>query len=185
MQKITAVMERAVCATPEMLPTARFHSKLPKKDRDAVLSECRRISDGTFLGLDLTREILSIEANGFGDTIWLGAEHALTGFACCHQGAGSEAGSSQTLVKFAAVSLGGDAQGDFEKLMLACEKFATTRGVKRLVAGTNTGRAACYEALLGLGFWSGMNGIATLKPAADTGVDGYNVPGIFAVDDWR
>lgn len=30
-----------------------------------------------------------------------------------------------------------------------------------------------------------MNGIAMVKPAAGDSVDGYNVPGLFAVDDWR
>jgi GNAT superfamily N-acetyltransferase len=185
MQRISAVMERAVDVAPAMPPTARFYSELTEKDRQAVLAECRRIADGTFAGLDLTREILSIEANGFGDTIVLGAEHALTGFACCHQGAGSEAGSAQTLVKFVAVDPGSDARAEFEKLMAACESFAALRGTKRLVAGTNTGRAACYEALLDLGFRSWMNGIAMLKPAVGAGVDGYNVPGVFAVDDWR
>ena len=185
MQRITAVMEQAVDAAPEMPPAARFYSELTKTDQQAVLAECRRIADGVFPGLDLTREVLSIEANGFGDTIFMGAEHALTGFACCHQGAGSEAGSAQTLVKYAAVSPGGDVRTEFGKLIAACESFAALRGTKRLVAGTNTGRAACYEALLDLGFRSWMNGIAMLKPAADAGVDGYNVAGIFAVDDWR
>lgn len=185
MQRITAVMDRAVDAAPEMPPTVRFYSELTEKNRQAALVECRRIADGAFSGLDLTREILSIDAKDFGDTILLGGEHALTGFACCHQGAGSEAGSAQTLVKFAAVSPGGDARTEFENLIAACESFAALCGTKRLVAGTNTGRAACYDALLDLGFRSWMNGIAMLKPAADAGVDGYNVPGVFAVDDWR
>jgi len=185
MQRITAVMDRAVDAAREMPPTVRFYSELTEKDRRAALAECRRIADGAFSGLDLTREILSIDAKDFGDTILLGAEHALTGFACCHQGAGSEAGSAQTLVKFAAVSPGGDARTEFVKLMVACENFAALRGTKRLVAGTNTSRSACYDALLDLGFRSWMNGIAMLRPAADAGVDGYNVPGVFAVDDWR
>lgn len=185
MKRIIAVMDRTVDAATAMPPTARFFSQLQDKDRQAVLVECREIAGGLCTGLDLGAEIQSIDANGFGDTILLGREGGLTGFACCHQGAASEAGSPQTLVKFAAVASGVDGAAEFEKLMAACETFAALRGTKRLVAGTNTGRVECYEALLAMGFRSWMNGIAMLKTAPDAPSDGYNIPGVFAVDDWR
>lgn len=185
MSRITAVMEKLVEGAPELPVTARLFSELVAADRHATLGECRRIADGIHPGLDLTNEILSIVESGFGDVILLSDGDALTGFACCHQGAGSEAGSPQTLVKFAAVLPGADARARFERLMAACEKFAASRHTKRLVAGTNTGRSACYDAMLGLGFRSWMNGIAMLKPAAGVDADGYNRPEVFLVDDWR
>lgn len=185
MKRVTAVMDRAVDTAPEMPPSAGLFSDLPNGDREAALTECRGIADGIYTGLDLGAEIRSIDANGFGDTVLLSRDGALTGFACCHQGAGSEAGSPQTLVKFAGVLPGPEGPAAFENLMAACEWFAARCGTKRLVAGTNTGRAECYEAMLAMGFRSWMNGIAMLKSAGNMHEDGYNVPGVFAVDDWR
>ena len=185
MKRITAVMERAVKADGEMPAEVRCFSDLPSSEKPAVLRECRRIAESVYGGLDLGGEILSIDRAGFGDTILLGQESAMTGFACCHQGRGSEAGSPQTVVKFAAARSAANASSEFEKLMTACEVFAALRGTNRLVAGTNTGRTECYEAMLDMGFRSWMNGIAMLKTAGGDGNDGYNVPGVFSVDDWR
>lgn len=185
MQRITAVMEKSVKAAPELPTGVRLFSELRDEDRQAALAECRTISGGVFAGLDLSGEILSIEARGFGDTILLGPDRALTGFACCHQGAGFEAGSEQTLVKFAAVRADADVRAGFENLISACEGFAALRRTERLVAGTNTGRVEAYEAMCEMGFRCWMNGIAMLKSAADAHGDGYNLPGVFAVDDWR
>lgn len=185
MRRITAVMDKMVEPSSRMPLTARLFSELSEKERQSVLVECGEIANGVFSGLDLGAEILSINANGFGDTVLLGREGEVTGFACCHQGAGSEAGSPQTLVKFAAVAAGVDGATEFEKLMGACESFAALRGTSRLVAGTNAGRAECYETMLAMGYRSWMNGIAMLKTAPDVDHDGYNIPGVFAVDDWR
>ena len=185
MKRITAVMDRTVRPETEMPPTARLFSELAVSERPAVLDACRSIAGSVYRGLDLTGEILSIDRAGFGDTVLLGPDTAMTGFACCHQGSGSEAGSPQTLVKFAAVRPAENGPAEFEALMTACEVFAAARETERLVAGTNTGRAECYEAMLDMGFRTWMNGIAMLKTAGDARGDGYNVPGIYAIDDWR
>ena len=93
----------------------------------------------------------------------------------------SEAGSGQTVVKFAAVPPGEAAPRAFGRLVDACERYAAQRGTTRLVAGTNTGRSECYDTLLALGFRTWMNGIAMIKPNNP----GYNVSGTFVIDDWR
>lgn len=185
MSRITAVMEKPVEAPPEIPASITLFSELKEAERPAVLAACREVAGAVYVGMDLSQEIRSIDDSAFGDTILLYQDSALTGFACCHQGAGSEAGSPQTLVKFAAVLPGANAARAFGRLMEACENFAAQRGTARLVAGTNTGRSACYEALLEMGFRSWMNGIAMLKPAPGTPTDGYNLPDVFAVDDWR
>ena len=183
MKRITAVMDRTVRPETGMPPTARLFSELAASERPAVLDACRSIAGSVYRGLDLTGEIMSIDRAGFGDTVLLGPDTAMTGFACCHQGRGSEAGSPQTLVKFAAIRPGENAPAEFEALMTACEAFAALRSTNTLVAGTNTGRAECYEAMLGMGFRSWMNGIAMLKTAGDARGHVYNVPVIYAIDD--
>lgn len=185
MSRITAVMEKPVKAPPAIPASVSLFSQSNEAGRAGVLAECREIAGAVYEGMDLTREIRSIYEHDFGDTILLRQGGALTGFACCHQGAGSEAGSPQTLVKFAAVLPGAGTRQAFRSLVAACESFAARRGTARLVAGTNTGRSACYEAMREMGFRSWMNGIAMLKPAGGTSPDGYNLPDVFAIDDWR
>ena len=181
MQRVTAVMEKSVDLSRRLPPDLVRFSSLNGVERDGVLKQCSDITDRIYPGLDLSGEIQAIERYGFGDTIILRVGAGVTGFACCHQGAMSEAGSGQTVVKFAAVSPGGAAPRNFGRLVDACERFAALRGTTRLVAGTNTGRSDCYEALLALGFRTWMNGIAMMKPDNP----GYNVPGTFVIDDWR
>ena len=185
MKRITLVKDRVVRPATDLPVTVRCVSELPASGKPSVLRECRRMAESVYGGLDLGGEILSIDRPSFGDTILLGQESAMIGFACCHQGRGSEAGSPQTVVKFAAVRSAANASSEFEKLMTACEVFAALRGTNRLVAGTNTGRTECFEAMLDMGFRSWMNSIAMLKTAVGDGNDGYNVPGVFSVDDWR
>lgn len=181
MQRVTAVMDKQVDLTSVMPTDAACFSSLGDADREVALKQCAAITEAVYAGLDLTGEILSIDENRSGDTLLLQIDGHLAGFACCHQGAGSEAGSSQTLVKFAAVSPGASAGSYFARLLESCERFAAQRGTVRLVAGTNTGRRTCYETMLKAGYRTWMNGIAMIRPDHD----GYNTPATYVIDDWR
>lgn len=181
MQHITAVMDKQVAENAKLPGDCRLFSELDDAQCDEAVRRCREIADSIHPGLDLGGEIRSIAENGYGDTLLIDGAGEVNGFACCHQGAGSEAGSAQTLVKFACVSPGVAAPATFDRLVLSCEAYCASRGVTRLVAGTNTGRRECYEALLGAGFRTWMNGIAMLRPDGP----GYNRPGNFVIDDWR
>lgn len=180
MQRPTAVMEK----TPDPALRAfgvRLYSDLSGDEQEAALRDCRAVADTVYPGLDLTREIVSLARQGYGDTLLLDRDGAVAGFAVCHHGAMSEAGSGQLVVKFGAVRLGVDAPGHFRDLLLAAEGLAAARGAPRLVCGTNTGRIAVYRIMLDAGFRTFMNGIAMLRP----GSSGYNVPEAYVIDDWR
>jgi GNAT superfamily N-acetyltransferase len=181
MQRITGVMAKEVPADAGFPDGAGLYSDVPASDREAVLSACRDVTDSIYPGLDLAREITTIGEKRLGDTLLVRRDGQIVAVACCHQGAGTEAGSAQALVKVAAVRSGPEAAADFDCLLAAVEAFAASRGVTRLVAGTNAGRAECYEAMLAAGFKTWMNGVAMHRPAGD----GYNRPGVFAIDDWR
>mgnify|MGYP003668766678 CR=1 FL=1 len=181
MQAITGVMDRQVDPQAGLPEEGRLLSTLALAERERALAGCRDVADAVFPGLDLSGEILSIAACGFGDTLLIEAGGTVRGFACCHQGAMSEAGSAQVLVKFAAVLPGAAAADDFARLLAGAEGFAAGRGVRRLVAGTNTGRAGCYRAMQSAGFRTWMNGVAMMRPSGP----GYNRAGVFAIDDWR
>ena len=150
---------------------ASYYDEIGEDERRQALGDCRSVTDAIWPGLDLSGEITSIDCEGFGETVLLDRDGRIAAFACCHHGAGSEAGSAQAPQQ---------AQ-DFRRLLDACAGLAARRGVTRLVAGTNTGRSECYHAMQEAGFRTWMNGIAMLRPEAD----GYNRTGVHVIDDWR
>ena len=147
-------------------------------DRAVALAACRRVSDAVFPGLDLTREVEAVAAQGLGETVLLDPADA-AGFALCHIGAGSEAGSGTLFVKFACVRPG-DAAG-FGRLIDACEHLAAVRGARRVVASVNRGRDGAYRVLRERGFGVDLIGVAMHRPDGA----GYNRSEVYAIDDWR
>ena len=115
-------------------------SHVPPPERAGTIEAIRTLTDTVFPGLDLGREISSVETQRLGDTVLSYDEGRLAGVAICHCGAGSEAGSGVCYVKFGAVSPGEAAAERFGRLLDACETFAEASGLDRLVAGVNTGR---------------------------------------------
>ena len=116
-----------------------------------------------------------------GDTVLLWSDDKLTGFAICHSGAGTEAGSGACYVKFGAARPGRHAERDFDRLLHACEEFARARGAARLSAGVNAGRDQAYRLMLARGFRTEFLGLTMNKPNEP----GYNRPDVYLIDDWR
>ncbi len=59
--------------------------RLPVRDRDDALAECRALTESLQPGLDFTRELALTEQLALGDTVLVrGADGALVGFALCH-----------------------------------------------------------------------------------------------------
>jgi GNAT superfamily N-acetyltransferase len=147
-----------------------------------LLRHCREISDHIYPGLDLTQEILSVNEMKLGDTILLMNGVRLEGFAVCHVGAGTEAGSDTCYIKFGAVrSDQAKALERFSKLVSACSGFASKAGAQNVEAGVNFGRTHAFEELTRLGFRTLFQGIAMQRPNDP----GYNTSGVLAIDDWR
>jgi N-acetylglutamate synthase-like GNAT family acetyltransferase len=155
-----------------------LYSLISPANRDAALAACREVAGSVFPGLDLSREIAAIAAQGLGETLLLGKDGA-AGFALCHVGSGSEAGSGNLFVKFAACRPGDHTS--FERLLGACEALARAKGVLRIFAGCNAARTEAYRLMQNRGFRADMIGVAMHRP----GGIGYNRPGIFVIDDWR
>ena len=143
----------------------------------ASLRACAELTEQIFPGLDLQREILAIGDQALGETVLLPEG----GFAACHVGKGSEAGSGVTYVKFGAVRPGRDAPALFDRLLAACEALAAERGCSKLVAGVNTARHAAYRSMMERGFRAFLHGVAMQRPNEA----GYNRPDCFVIDDWR
>jgi len=175
-QRLTPVMAK--------VPTAggaapRLLSALAPPDRATAIAACRAVADTVFSGLDLTREITAIAEQNLGETLLLTCDDTIAGFALCHLGKGSEAGSGALFVKFACVRPG--AADDFAALLDACETLATQRSAQRIIAGVNMAREAAYRLMLARGYRAEIIGVAMLRPVQP----GWNRPEIFALDDWR
>ena len=157
------------------------YSEVPSHARATCLAACRALTDAVHPGLDLQSEIQAVAVQHLGDTVLIHDGPELVGFAICHIGKGSEAGSGAAYVKFGAVRPGPDASKSFDRLLTACEALATARGSAQLVAGVNTARHDAYRMMLERGFRTMLEGVAMQRPNEP----GYNRPDRFVIDDWR
>lgn len=127
---LTAVLSAPISSSPAA-DSAEWTTYSAEPDQVGRLADCAALTDTVYPGLDLSRELRACHEQGLGDTVLLVDG---SGFAVCHVGPGSEAGTGTCVVKFAAAR----AASDFERLVGACAGFAASRGAARLAAGMNT-----------------------------------------------
>ena len=173
-------MAKPIQAVGQDLPETKY-SKLDSQQRSDCLKGCSQLTDAIYSGLDLSCEILAVHAQNLGDTVLLWDETGLTGFAICHCGAGSEAGSDVCYVKFGAVRPGTQAASQFEQLLDLCEAYGATQKMSRLVAGVNTSHDAAYTRMVARRFRTEIIGVVMHKPNEPS----YNRSDVFVLDDWR
>jgi len=179
-RSLTVIFEKTVDPNREAPNGSYTYSQLNERRQSDALAACRRLTDGIYPGLDLTSEVESIHAQSLGDTVLL-RDADLVGFAACHSGAGSEAGSGVYYLKFGAVVPGQSAREHFGRLLRACETFAGRAGATRIVAGMSADRREAYEEMLSAGFRVSLLGTSMHRPNEP----GWNQPDVFVVDDWR
>jgi hypothetical protein len=177
---LTPVMSKQVGAGTPQQSYSRF-SALSEDQKQQALSECRRVTDEILDGLDVSREILAVDAQRLGDTILLLDGSHIHAFAVCHIGPRTEAGSGVCYVKFGAVWPGTKAHANFEQLLNSCESLAASQGVSMLSAGVNMARHEAYQIMVGRRYRTDLMGVA-MQSGNDPG---FNRPGVFVLDDWR
>jgi hypothetical protein len=203
---LTAVMSKEVIPNSansinnESLQWSKYSdvSKGEQESDEYLLKGCRGLTTAIYDGLDLRVEIMSVIKQKLGDIVLIWDPDStnnitsnngrdIAGFAICHCGKGSEAGSDTCYIKFAAVrppTSDNDAlfaANNFDRLIDACTTFASQQGLSRLVAGANTSRRQAYGKILSKGFRIDMLGVVM-----QNGVDvGYNRPDAYIIDDWR
>lgn len=177
---LTAIMSKAVKSAKSEAQWTKFSTISPDEQTEA-LRNCRELTDAIYEGLNVENEIRAVANQNLGDTILLSDNSKLAGFAVCHTGAGTEAGSGTCYVKFAAVRPGKNAELNFNRLLDACEEMAAAENLTRLAAGVNTARIEAYRQMLARGFRTDLQGVAMDKPNEA----GYNRPDVYLIDDWR
>jgi len=151
-------------------------------DLASVVAGCVPVTDTTYPGLDVAREIQATATQKLGDTVLVfGDGGEIEAFAVCHTGAGSEAGTGACFVKFGAALPGPGAEERFRRLLDACEAFAAAQGAQAIVAGVNTARRGAYQALLDRGFKAELIGVTMHRPDESA----YHDDSAWVIDDWR
>jgi GNAT superfamily N-acetyltransferase len=177
---LTAILSKPVASSDSVVNWSRM-SQLSESEQAAALHGCREVTEAVYDGLDVGGEIQAVAEQRLGETVLLWNRSHLAGFACCHCGAGTEAGTGTCYIKFGAVLPGPAAAQHFDQLLRACEALAVSQSLSRLVAGVNLGRQEAYQRLLASGFRADMVGVAMEKPNEP----GYNHGGVYLIDDWR
>jgi GNAT superfamily N-acetyltransferase len=180
-RRLTMVFEKRVDPKAQPFFSWSVLSKLDDGQRREALRACRQLTGMIYEGLDLTPEIASIAAQDLGDTVLVWGENGLIGFAACHVGPGTEAGSGACFVKFGAAAPGLNVRDSFKKLLLSCELFTKHAHADRMMLGVNSGRQEAYEELLSAGFRILRTGIAMHRPRSP----GFSRAGDFVIDDLR
>src|ERR1700761_26866 len=161
---LTAIMTFAAeGARSEHIKAPMLLSALKKNQREAAIEACGRLTHRIDMGLDLGGEIRSVLARRTGDVVLTYTRNALDGFAVCLNGAGSEGGEKTCYVKFGAARGGAGAAERFDRLLEACEAFASLRGAV-VEAGVNMAREDAYRCLRSRGYRGLMQGVAVQRP---------------------
>jgi GNAT superfamily N-acetyltransferase len=151
-------------------------------DVAVIIAACTRVTDATYPGLDVTREIEAAVTQKLGDTVVvLDDAGGVDAFAVCHTGPGSEAGTGACFIKFGAALPGPGADDRFARLLTACEAFAAEAGAEAIVAGVNTSRRGAHQALLDRGYRAQLVGVTMHKPDESA----YHDESAWVIDDWR
>jgi GNAT superfamily N-acetyltransferase len=170
---LTAVLSAAVGSNRNSVGWSNYSAD---PDQGGRLADCAVLTNSIYPGLDVSREIRACHEQRLGDTVLLDDG---SGFAICHVGPGTEAGTGTCFIKFAAARTG--SPDSFARLLDACETFATAQGAGRVVAGMSTGRRHAYRMLGERGYRADLVGVAMHRPDEP----GYHRADTLVVDDWR
>src|SRR5262249_36754581 len=133
-QFLTAIMTKPVDQTIVASYRGGF-SEMAEQEKADCLKACAELTGAIYEGLNVEREIRGVAEQKLGETVLVWDDSRLAGFAVCHCGAGSEAGSGTLYIKFGAAYPGYDAERNFNRLLETCETLAASRGLEKIVAG--------------------------------------------------
>lgn len=156
-------------------------SQLSDALEETMLSNCRRISERHYPGLDYGKELQSVKEFQLGDTLLLGVGERLYGFAICHAAPGSEADADSCYVKALLIDPAIDDQETLLALVEACEGYARLQKLKTMRLGVNLACWEGYQAVAGRGYQIQQLRLRMARPIDELLSD----PQPFHFNDWR
>lgn len=191
---LTAIMSKPVLLQsihepPMDIKWTRYSELTTSLKREKAIEACRELTNELYPGLDLRKEIYSVENQRLEDTILIYEKRnnddddtsTLIALAICHCGPRTEAGSETCYIKYGAIRPDENASKHFGYLLDVCELFSKTQGLSRIVAGANTARHNAYRKMIERNFRTDLQGVAMHRPNEA----GYCRGDVYLIDDWR
>ena len=122
--------------------------RLPARDKDDAIDECRALTDTLAPGLDFTREIALTDQLALGDTVLLRERGRLVGFALCHTAPLVE---GRVREEMRVLKLVLEREADLTRLAEVLVDYARRSGTRRVALRVQTAFLAAYQALMGMG----------------------------------
>ena len=156
-------------------------SQLTDTLEETMLSQCRRISERHYPGLDYGKELQAVKDSQLGDTLLLAVGERLYGFAICHTAADSEADAGSCYVKALLIDPAIDDQETLLALVEACEGYARMQQLQTVRLGVNLACWEGYQAVAARGYHMRQLRLRMVRPIDDLLSD----PSPFHFNDWR
>jgi GNAT superfamily N-acetyltransferase len=179
-RSLSVIMSKPAMKRPLAARWSRF-SALSMEDQRKGLADCSKLTNAIYEGLSLEGEIRVVNTMRLGDTVLLWDGPTLVGFAVCHWGPGTEAGSGTYYIRFGAIRPSPEAGQNFDRLLDTCEVLAASQDLQTITAGANTDCHEAYRAMQARGFYTTIQHVAMDRPDEPA----YHRPGVYIIDGWR
>ncbi len=161
--------------------TIRRFSTLEEARKKGAILKLRRIANGIFRGLDLSKEVEIADGLALGDTLVLEKGREVVGFAIYHVPGVSEAPQGSLYVKYLAIDPRHRKPEALHALLGSLEDLAHEAGLQRVMAGVYTYYWTAYQALLERGYQIDLI-LVRMKRSKQNDDDD---PNDLVLDDWR
>jgi GNAT superfamily N-acetyltransferase len=122
--------------------------RLPARDKEATIEECRALTNRLAPGFDFTREIALTDHLALGDTVLLRDRHRLLGFALCHTAPLVE---GRVREEMRVLKLVLEREEDLSRLADILVDYARRSGTRRVALRVQTEFLRAYQRLIDLG----------------------------------
>jgi predicted N-acetyltransferase YhbS len=156
-------------------------SQLTETMEETMLTQCRRIADRHYPGLDYQKELQSVKDHHLGDTLLLAVGERLYGFAICHTSDTSEADPHGCYVKALLIDPAIDDQETLLALIEGCEGYARMQKLETVRIGVNLACWEGYRAVAERGYQMHHLRLRMVRPVGELLSD----PSPFHLNDWR
>jgi GNAT superfamily N-acetyltransferase len=122
--------------------------RLPAREKDDAIEECRALTDRLAPGFDFTREIVLTDQLSLGDTVLLHERGRLLGFALCHTAPLVE---GRVREEMRVLKLAVERGQDLARLIDVLVDYARRSGTRRVALRVQTEFLAAYRQLIDMG----------------------------------